>query len=210
MDMSRRTAGLGLLVYGLGTAVAFMTIDAPGGDYEDAVVTAYVAGSHLVPAFVLAYVGASAALGLMPFAAWLRRELPSGGDVFWGLAVAGSAAGVIGWFLLGGIAVVAAEGGDALTALPHPVIYALGELGILVGGCASAFFVGSAALVLSARGPLPTAVRIVTAVAGACGLLAAFFFPLFLFWIWAIGFGLWVATTGTRESRRVEAQPQPM
>ena len=210
MDSSRRTAGLGLLVYGLGTALAFMTIEAPGGDYDDAVVTAYVAHSHLVTAFVVAYVGAFAALGLLPFAARMRRELPWGGDVFWGLAVAGTAAGVIGWFLLGGIAVVAAEGGSALTALPHPVIYALGELGILVAGCASAFLVGSAALLLAARAPLPKALRIVTAVAGVCGLVAALYFPLFLFWIWAIGFGLWVAATGARLGRPVEAQHQPV
>ena len=209
MDTSRRTAGLGLLVYGLGTATAFMTIGAPGGDYEDAIVTSYVAGGHLLTAMLLAYVGAFAALGLLPFAARMRRELPSGGDVVWGLAVAGSATGVIGWFLLGGIAVVAAEGGTALTALPHTVIYALGELGILVAGCASAFFVGSAALQLAARAPLPTALRIVTAVAGVCGLVAAVYFPLFLFWLWAIGFGLWIATSGTRASRPVEAQHQP-
>src|SRR6185436_8537695 len=119
MDTSRRTAGLGLLVYGLGTAAAFMMIGAPAGDYEDAIVTSYVAGGHLLTAMLLAYVGAFAALGLLPFAARMRRELPSGGDVVWGLAVAGSATGVIGWFLLGGIAVVAAEGGTALTALPH-------------------------------------------------------------------------------------------
>jgi hypothetical protein len=140
----------------------------------------------------------------------MRRELPSGGDVFWGLAVAGAAAGVIGWFLLGGIAVVAAEGGSALTALPHTVVYALSELGILVAVCASAFFVGSAALVLAVRAPLPRALRIVTAVAGVCGILAAFYFPLFLYWIWAIGFGLWcAATTRAHVNRSVEALHQP-
>ena len=210
MDSSRRTAGLGLLAYGLGTPLAFMSINAPGGDYDDATVTRYMSSSHWVTAFVLAYLGAFATLGLLPFAARMRSELRSGGDVFWGLMVAGTAAAVVGWFLLGGLAVVFAEGGSALTGLPHTVVYALGELGVLVTACASAFLVGSAALVLAARAALPTALRIVTVVAGVCGLVAALYFPLFLFWIWAIGFGLWVAATAARESRPAEAQPQPI
>jgi hypothetical protein len=210
MDTSRRTAGLGLLAYGLGTPLAFMSVNAPGGDYDDGTVTSYMSSSHWVTVFALAYVGAFATLGLLPFAARMRSELRSGGDVFWGLTVAGTAAGVIGWFLLGGLAVVRAEGGSALTSMPHTVVYALGELGVLVTVCASAFLVGSAALVLAARASLPAPLRAMTALAGVCGLLAAFYFPLFLYWIWAIGFGLWVAATGARVSRTIEADRQPV
>jgi hypothetical protein len=210
MEISRRTAGLGLLVYGIGTPVAFMSIGSPGGDYDDGVVTTYMSSGHSVPAFALAYLGAFAALGVLPFAARMRTELRSGGDVFWGLAVAGTAAATVGWFLIGGVAVVFAEGGSALASLPHPVVYALSELGILVAVCASAFLVGSAALLSATRATLPAALRVTSVVGGICGLLAAFFFPVFLFWIWAIGFGLWVAATAARESRPAEAQPQPI
>jgi hypothetical protein len=208
METSRRTAGLGLLAYGIGTPVAFMSIDAPGGDYEDAIVTSYTASSHWVPAFALAYLGAFAALGLLVFAARMRTALRSGGDLFWGLTVAGTAAAVVGWFLLGGIAVVYAEGGAELAALPHPVVYALGELGVLVTVCASSFLAGSAALVYAARASLPTAIRIAATVAGICGLLAAFYFPLFLFWLALIAFGVGTLVTGARAARAVQPEPQ--
>jgi len=209
MDISRRTAGLGLLAYGIGTPAAFMMIGAPGGDYEENVVTSYIAGDHRATAFALAYLGAFATLGLLPFASRLRTELRSGGDVFWGLVVGGAAASAIGWFLLGGIPVVFAEGGSALAGLPHDVVYALSELGILVTVGASSFLVGVAAVLMAARAALPGALRVVCVVGGVCGVLAPFFFPLFLFWIWAIGFGLWVAATGARESRPVAAEHQP-
>jgi hypothetical protein len=209
MDISRRTAGLGLLAYGIGTPVAFMSIGAPGGDYEDSIVSTYISSGHRITAFALAYLGAFAALGLLPFASRMRSELRSGGDLFWGLTVGGAAASVIGWFILGGIPVVFGEGGTALAGLPHDVVYALSELGILVTVGASSFLVGAAALVMAARASRAGALRAVCVVGGLGGVLAPFFFPLFLFWLWAIGFGLWVATSGTRESRPVAAQRQP-
>jgi hypothetical protein len=201
MEISRRTAGMGLLVYGIGTPVAFMGIGSPGGDYDDGVVTTYMSSGHSVTAFVLAYLGAFAALGVLPFAARMRTELRSGGDVFWGLAVGGTAAAVVGWFLLGGVAVVFAEGGSALASLPHPVVYVLSELGILVAVCASAFLIGSAALVLAARVTLPGWLRVASVIGGICGLLGAFFFPIFFFWLWAIALGAWTLATGAREVR---------
>jgi hypothetical protein len=201
MEISRRTAGLGLLVYGIGTPVAFMSIGSPGGDYDDDVITTYMSSGHSATAFALAYLGAVAALGLLPFAARMRTELRSGGDVFWGLVVAGTAAATVGWFLLGGVAVVFAEGGSALATLPHPVVYALTELSNLVAVCASAFLVGSAALVLAARASLPGALRVASVIGGTCGLLGAFFFPIFFFWLWAIAFGTWTLATTAREVR---------
>jgi hypothetical protein len=123
--------------------------------------------------------------------------------------VGGVAAGVVGWFLVGGVAVVFAEGGTPLRALPPAVVYALSEMSNLIAVCASAFLVGSAALVLVARGTLPAAPRVVTAVAGVCGLLAAFFFPLFLFWLWAIAFGIWALVWGTRDTAPLRAEHQP-
>ena len=98
---------------------------------------------------------------------------------------------MIGWFLVGGIAVAFAEGGRPLAAVPHPVVYLVSEMSNLIAVCASAFFVGAAALVLAAKAALPGWLRVASYVAGACGLLAAFFFPIFLFWLWAIAFGIW-------------------
>lgn len=209
MDRSRRTAGLGLLVYAIGTPVAFMGIGAPGGDYDDGVVTNYVSSGHRVTALALAYLGAFAALGLLPFAARMRAELRSGGDLFWGLSVGGVAASVVGWFLLGGIPVVFAEGGTALAGLPHDVVYAMSEVSVLVAVCASSFLVGAAALVLAARAPLPAALRGVTVVGGVCGLLAAFFFPIFIFWLWAITLGISTLASRTPAAAPVGAQHQP-
>jgi hypothetical protein len=198
MDTSRRTAGLGLLAYGIGTTVAFMAIGSPGGDYEEPAVIDYISSGHTLTAVALAYLGAFAALGVLLFASRMRTELRSGGNVFWGLSVAGAAAAVVGWFLVGGVAVAFAEGGSALSAVPLPVVYTLTEMSNLVAVCSSAFLVGSAALVLAARASLPAALRVATAVAGVGGILAGFFFPLFLFWLWTIGFGTWVLASGAR------------
>jgi len=210
MDISRRTAGLGLLAYAIGTPVAFMAIGAPGGDYEDSVVTDYVSSDHRVTAIALAYLGAFAALGLLPFAARMRSELRSGGDLFWGLSVAGVAASVVGWFMLGGIPVVFAEGGTAVAGLPHDVVYALSEVSVLVAVGASSFFVGAAALVLAVRAPLSAPIRAVTVVGGVCGLVAAFYFPIFLFWLWAVIFGVRTLTSRASAPAPLQAQHQPI
>jgi hypothetical protein len=208
MDTTTRTAGLGLLAYGVGTPLAFMSIGSPGGDYSDSVVASYIASGHRAAAFALAYLGAFAALGLLAFARGMRHRLRSGGDLLWGLAVAGTAAGVAGWFLVGGVAVAFAEGGQPLAGVAHPLVYMVSEMSNLVAVCSSAFFVGAAALVVAANAPLPGWLRISSYIAGACGLLAAFFFPLFLFWLWAIILGAWTVATGARSSNQATAQRQ--
>lgn len=203
MTTSRRAAGLGLFAYGIGTAITAMGIGSPGGDYSDSQVAAYIDRGHWVTAFLLAYVGAFAALGLLLFGSRMREELGSYGRAAWGLSVAGTAAGVVGWFLVGGVAVAAAEGGSAVAGLPHPVIYLFTEIANLIAICASAFLVGALALVLAARARVSAPLRVVTALAGVCGIAAPLFFPMFLFWLWAIGFGIYLAA---RRSRR----PEPM
>lgn len=208
MDTTRRAAGLGLLAYGIGTPIAFMSIGAPGGDYSEHAVATYMSSGHWAIAIALAYLGAFAALGLLVFANRMRHELGSAGDALWGLAVAGTAAGVIGWFLVGGISVAFAEGGRPLAAVPHTVVYLVSEMSNLVAVCSSAFFVGIAALVLAAKAALPGWLRVASYVAGACGLLAAFFFPIFLFWLWAIAFGVWAVTSHASRTDPATAQAQ--
>jgi hypothetical protein len=208
MITSRRSAGLGLLAYGIATPAAFMNVGSPGGNYDDATVTAYVSRGHWVPAFLLAYLGAFAALGLLVFAGHVRRELRSGGEALWGLAVAGTAVAVTGWFMVGGVAVAAAEGGRSVTGVPHPVVYEISEISNLVAVCASAFLVGVAALVFAARSALPWPLRISSYVGGVCGILGPVFFPLFLFWVWAIVLGVWAIATGARASTPAVREPQ--
>ena len=205
---STRTAGLGLLAYGIGTPVAFMTIGSPGGEYSDGTVTDYIASGHWAAAFVVAYLGAFAALGLVVFGHSIAWQVGRGAGLLRGLAVGGGVAGVVGWFLVGGIAVAFAEGGGALTAVPHPVVYLVSEMSNLVAVCASAFLAGAAAFVLASRADLPRWLRITSYIAGPCGMLAAFFFPLFLFWLWAIGCGAWAVRAGARDAEPV-AQVQP-
>ncbi len=198
-----RTAGLGLLGYAVATPVAFMAIGAPGGAFDDGIVERYLSSQHWAWAMGLAYLGAIGALGLLLFAHGFRRTLGSAGGPFWGLSVAGTAAAVVGWFLVGGISVAFAEGGAAVAGLPHDVVYLISEMSNLIAICSSAFFVGIAVLVIARRGLLPGWLRVFSYAAGGCGVLAAAYFPLLVFWLWAVVFGVWLTITSGRTATDV-------
>ena len=90
----------------------------------------------------------------------------------------------LGLMILGGIAVLSA------LFVSEP-----GSGGELLGfdvTTLESFFVGVAAVAMAVRAPLPTWLRVVTAVAGVCGILAPLFFTYFLFALWTVGFGAWV------------------
>lgn len=202
-----RSAGIGLAVYGIGTAVAFMGSRAPGGSYTRSMVTAYTAPGHHLAAFSLWYVGALAALGLVVFAAGTRR-IPQIGPVLAGLALVGAAISVTGAFVSGGLDVAMAEGGATVRAgVPTPVVYTITEIGNLLAVCGPALCIGAAALVLAARAQLPGWLRVVSAVAGVCGILAPLFFTYFVFVLWTITAGITLARSA-RVSDAVGA-PQP-
>jgi hypothetical protein len=134
VDTSRRAAGFGLLAYGIITPIALIIGKVPGGDYEDRAIATYISSGHRASAIALAFLGGFAALGLLIFANRMRHELRSGGDLLWGLVIIGTALAVIGWFLLGGIAVALAMGGQSLASgVPHPVVYLLSIMSIMVG-----------------------------------------------------------------------------
>jgi hypothetical protein len=76
----------------------------------------------------------------------------------------------------------------------------------LVTVCAGAFFAGSATIVMASRAAMSTPLRVASYAAGICGILAAFFFPLFLFWLWAIGFGVRTALSDRDPARVAQAQ----
>jgi hypothetical protein len=204
---ARRTAGLSLAAYGLATLVMAVLGGTPGGAYEPAKVTSFLSFGHFWTIAAASYVGALGALALIPFSRSVGPALGAGTGAVPALGTDGAAAGVVGAFLSGGIADAAAEGGDAVRAgLPLPVAHTLGEIGGLVGGCGPALCVGVIAVVLAVRADLAPPLRAVCFVAGACGILAPFYFTVFAYLLWTLGFGVWLVA-GRR--RAVYAEPSP-
>jgi hypothetical protein len=208
MGTSRRTAGLGLLAYAIGTPLTMALIGSPGGDFSNADIAQYVSAGHRTTAFVMAYVGGLAALGLLAFGSRMRDELGAVGRAVWGLAVAGTATAVTGWFMVGGVAVAATEGGTAVQGVGHPVIYLLTEIGNLVAVCGGAFFAGLIALVLAVRGPLPMPLRVVSALAGVCGIVAPLYFPMAVYLLGVLAVAVWCLASRLPERRPAPAQTQ--
>ncbi len=189
----RRIAGLGLLAFGIGTLATMMTTGIPGGDYEPAKVTAYLAQGHALGSFVGAYVGIASVLALLAFGHGMRIELGRLGDTAWALSIAALATGAAGWFIGAGVVVATAEGGPAITAgIPLPVAHTIGEIAGLLGGCAPALFIGVVALLLT-RSTLPGWLRVFSGIAGVCGILAPLFFTFFVFILWTIVAGVALA-----------------
>jgi hypothetical protein len=187
-----RTAGIGLLVYAVGVLIEAI-FSGPGGDYEAAGVASFVSAGNRPLAFAMGYVGWFSALGLLAFAAGLRPRLARGGDTFWALGIIGTACAVVGWVLSRGITVAFAEGGHVVQhGVSGPVVYALSEIANLVAVCAPAFCLGVMAWVLAAEAGLPGWLRVFSRVAGVCGMLAAFYFPLpvYLMWMLVLGGGM--------------------
>jgi hypothetical protein len=202
MDISRRAAGWGLLAYAVGTFVV-MANAGPGGDYEPTKVAAFVAEGHKWAAFGVAYLGMFAAVGLLVFTLGAGSLLGSGRELFRGLGIAATTSAVIGWFLSGGIAVAFAEGGHPVhVGVSGPVVYTLSEVANLVAVCAPAFCLGLMAWQLAVAGELPRWLRGFGAVAGLCGILAAFFFPLPIYLLWMLVLGGTLARG--RRTARVE------
>jgi hypothetical protein len=205
--LPRRT-GAALLVYALGVTGAFLSIGAPGGDYDPGDIASFVSRGHWPTAFVLAYVSALCSIALMVFGQSLRTSLGAAvGDFVWGLCLAGTATSVVGAFLVGGIDVAMAEGGTHVqTGVSQPVVYTLSEVGNLVAVCGPAFFAGLVALVLAVVGRLPIWLRAFSVVAGVCGVLAPFFFTYFVFVLWALVTG---AVMLTRRTTDPVVEPAP-
>ena len=210
MTTISRATGVGLVVYGVGTAVAFVASGSPGGDYEDRLVTDYIRQSHWAAAWTLWYVGALCALGLLVVGVGLHRLGGTLGELLRGLTIAATGVCVTGAFISGGLVVAMAEGGPAVRAgVPHEVTYTITEIGNLVAACAPALLVGVAALLLAARGPLPGWLRVFSVVGGVCGILAPFFFTYGVYLIWTVVAGVTWIVTGDRGARASAPVRQP-
>lgn len=202
-----RTAGATLLLYAAATFIANATIAAPGGQYDPVGVTDYLDRGHLPLAFAAAYLGCLGALAVLPFVLGIRDHLGAWRDLGWGLGVAAASTSVIGWFVSAGVGVAIAEGGSAVRGgVPHPVVYTITEIGNLLSWCAPALFIGVLAILLGRVQALPTWLRVFSVVAGACGILAPFFFTYFVYLLWTVVFG---ATLMAGRVLRLDAQGHP-
>jgi hypothetical protein len=201
MNSIPRSAGIGLLVYAVGTTVGFAGAGGPGGDYEPDVVAGYVDPSHYATSIGFWYLGALAALGLLVFGHGLRRLGGVVGETAWGLSVAGAAISVVGAFVGGGLVTALAEGGDAVRqGVPHPVVYTISEIGNLLALCGPGFFTGVVAILLAARAALPRWLAVFSVIAGICGILLPFYFTIPVYLVWALVFGGRLVRRGTRRS----------
>jgi hypothetical protein len=207
--IARRTAGAALLVYAVATFAANALIAAPGGEYEPKAVSDYVSSGHYAIAFGAAYLGCLGAVALLPFVLGMRTEIGRLGDLAWGLGVAAATTGVIGWFIAGGVDVAMAEGGTRVHAgVTSPTVYALTEIGNLLSWCAPALFIGVVAILLSRANSLPRWLRVFSAVAGVCGILAPFFFTFFVYLLWTLVLAVTLVLRRVTTTSPV-LQPQP-
>lgn len=205
---ARRSAGIALAGYGLLTLAALLGMGTPGGDYEPAKVSGFLAADHFPAAAVFGYVGVLASFGLLVFARGARRLVGDAADVVWALGIAATSAGVVGAVASAGIAVAAAESGSPVRdGVPLPVVQMLGEITGLVFACVPALFAGVIAIILARRSALPAWLRVFSVVAGVCGVLAPAFFTLFLFVLWTLVLGGWLAVNGHRLGA---AEPVPV
>ena len=192
MNTSRRTAGLGLLAFGIVTPAAVIISKMPGVGipHEERNIAEYLVSSNRAGGNTAAFLAGIAALGVLVFANWMRHELRSSGDLLWGLAIVGTGLAVAGWFLLGGMGLSVGEAGVA-SGLPHQVVYLNVHMASSVAIEASSLVISIAVLVLAARTALPGWLRVASYVGALGGLTGVIFMPLYLFWLWAILFGLW-------------------
>ncbi len=151
------------------------------------------------------YLGVAGALALILFA----RRLPAAAGVDERAAAAlgtgGAVLGAGGWLFSTGLAVAGAEGGDAVRAgLPLPVAHVLGESGGLVAVCGPALFVGVIALVVARSRAVPRWVRASSLVGGLCGVLAPLYVTFWVFALWALVTGTWLALS--RAPRDIDAR----
>jgi hypothetical protein len=191
MNTIPRSAGIGLLVYAVGTTAGFVGAGGPGGDFESAMVAGYVDPSHYARSLAFWYLGALAALGLLAFGHGLRRLGGAVGETAWALSIAAVAISVVGAFVGGGLVVALAEGGAVVQqGLPLPVVYTISEIGNLLSLCGPAFFIGVLAFVLAVRAALPRWLSAFSFLAGLCGILLPFYFVIPVYLLWALTFGV--------------------
>jgi hypothetical protein len=169
-----------------------------------------VAIGHLPTVIVTGYLALFGVLGLICVFAYLR-ELTSlepahklATNIFWGAGLTAAAAMAVGWGLVTGIAVAAAEGGSSnpgntvAASVSHSETYALSDTSINVLYGSGGFMLGFAliALMVASRGTLPDWLRWLTLILGVLAIGAPAYFPSFAIPIWGIVMGVWLLAAG--------------
>ena len=206
-------AGIGAIAFGIMTIVGLVAGGAPGGNYDAASAKSYVAIGHFPIVVVTAYLALVGVVGLICALAFLREWISNDSerafvsDVFWGAGLASAAAFGVGWALVSGIALAAAEGG-AGASVPPQETYVLSDtsLNVLFGAGGGLLGFALIALMLGSRAMLPNWLRWVTLVAGVLAITAPFFFTAPAIPIWAIVVGIWMLAAG-RGRREVKSVP---
>lgn len=203
-------AGVGAIAFSVFTSIAVSVGGAPGGNYVESDVANYVAIGHLPTVIVTGYLALFGVLGLICLFAYLREVMsldPAhklATNIFWGAGLTAAAALAVGWGLLSGIAVAAAEGGSSnpgntvAASITHSETYALSDTSINVLYGSGGFMLGFAliALMVGSRGTLPNWLRWVTLILGVLAIAAPAYFPSFAIPIWGMVMGVWLIGAG--------------
>ena len=204
--MSRTTvAGVGGIAFSVLTVAGFAVSLAPGGNYKESNIADYLAKGHRPAVFVAFYLGLLGVLGLICLLAHLRDavDVTPGRErtaaIFWGTGLAGAASFAVGWAVIGGQVVAHTEGGHSI-AVPPPLTYLIGEIGVVMIFGSGAMLLGFALIALGLAAPpiLPEWLRWLTVIAGAASLAGLAFFPFFILILWGIVIGVWLLLAGRR------------
>jgi hypothetical protein len=218
----RSLAGAGAIAFSVFTAIAVSFGGAPGGNYVESDVANYVAIGHLPTVIVTGYLALFGVLGLICVFAYLREvvsEAPAhklATNIFWGAGLAAAASMAVGWGLVTGIAVAAAESGSSnpgntvAASISHPETYALSDTSINVIYGSGGFMLGFAliALMVASRGTLPGWLRWLTLIIGVLAIGAPAYLPAFAVPVWGIVVGVWLIAAGRVPRRAVMATQQ--
>ncbi len=202
-------AGAGAIAFSVFTAAGIIVVGAPGGNYVESDVADYVALGHFPMVVVAGYLALLGVLGLVAVFAYLREVITGelgdslASNIFWGAGLVAAASFGVGWGLVTGIAVSAAEGGGT-ASIPHPVTYVLSDtsMNVLFGSAGIMLGFAFIALMLASRGAIPNWLRWLTLVIGVLAIGAPFYFPAFAIPIWGIVTGVWLVA-GRRAARPV-------
>jgi hypothetical protein len=202
-------AGIGAIAFGIMSVVGLVAGGAPGGSYDAASAASYLAIGHFPMVVVTAYLALVGVVGLICALAYLRQsisvdpERTLSSDIFWGAGLASATAFGVGWGLVSGVALAAAEGGAAASVPPqHTYVLSDTSLNVLFGSGGGFLGFALIALMLGSGGILPNWLRWVTLAAGALAITAPFFFTAPAIPIWAIVIGVWLLVSG-RTARQV-------
>lgn len=196
-------AGVGAMAFSILTAVALTVGGAPGGNYDQAAAADYVSIGHFPTVVVTAYLALLGVVGLICLLAYLRETISLDPDrklaasIFWGAGLASAASFGVGWGLVSGIALAAAEGGSG-ASIPRPETYVLSDtsLNVVFGSGGGLLGFALIALMVASGRIFPGWLRWITLVAGVLAITAPAFFTAPAIPIWGIVIGVWLLVVG--------------